>query len=258
MVNKCITLFVSNRCNKLDARDISPTGDGKTCWEASSSNLMHWWLNANRSYVERYLEYKRRLNPEFSIPSAYPDSKHSEIYQGFKNRFGNQSGYIVSGVNWFLSGICNWVMYPQNVPEQENAGFFFDVLGRNSLVKQYGNGYMTKEEFNNAIKLARKQGMAVGLDIFIQGGGHAINLWGAEFDEKGEVSTIYLVDNNDGNLGDWIYKAKIVYEQDASSGALFTYMKWVYNEDLKIKIMDLVLLDKGTSYWESFFKNKNG
>lgn len=61
-------------------------------------------------------------------------------------------------------------MYPQNVPEQENAGFF-DVLGRNSLVKQYGNGYMTKEEFNNAIKLARKQGMAVGLDIFIQEAG---------------------------------------------------------------------------------------
>ena len=245
-------------CNKLDARDTSPTGDRRTCWETSSSNLMHWWLNANRSYVERYLEYKRRLNPDFSIPSAYPDSKHSEIYQGFKNRFGNKSGYIVSGVNWFLSGICNRVMYPQDVPEQENAGFFFEVFGRNSLVKQYGNGYMTKEEFNNAIKLARKQGMAVGLDIFIQGGGHAINLWGAEFDEKGEVSTIYLVDNNDGNLGDWIYKAKIVYEQDASSGALFTYMKWVYNEDLKIKIMDLVLLDKGTSYWESFFKNKNG
>lgn len=245
-------------CNKLDARDTSPTGDGRTCWEASSSNLMHWWLNANRSYVERYLEYKRRLNPDFSIPSAYPDSKHSEIYQGFKNRFGNKSGYIVSGVNWFLSGICNQVMYPQDVPEQENAGSFFDVFGRNSLVKQYGNGYMTKEEFNNAIKLARKQGMAVGLDIFIQGGGHAINLWGAEFDEKGEVSTIYLVDNNDGNLGDWMYKAKIVYEQDASSGALFTYMKWVYNEDLKIKIMDLVLLDKGIFYWESFFKNKNG
>lgn len=245
-------------CNKLNARDTSPTGDGRTCWEASSSNLMHWWLNANRSYVERYLEYKRRLNPDFSIPSAYPDSKHSEIYQGFKNRFGNKSGYIVSGVNWFLSGICNRVMYPQDVPEQENAGFFFEVFGRNSLVKQYGNGYMTKEEFNNAIKLARKQGMAVGLDIFIQGGGHAINLWGAEFDEKGEVSTIYLVDNNDGNLGDWIYKAKIVYEQDASSGTLFTYMKWVYNEDLKIKIMDLVLLDKGTSYWELFFKNKNG
>lgn len=78
------------------------------------------------------MEYKRRLDPEFSIPSAYPDSKHSEIYQGF------------------------------------------------------------------------------------------------------------------------------VYEQDASNGALFTYMKWVYNEDLKIKIMDLVLLDKGTSYWESFFKSKNG
>jgi len=35
-------------------------------------------------------------------------------------------------------------------------------------------------------------------------------------------------------------------------------MKWVYNEDLKIKIMDLVLLDKGIFYWESFFKNKNG
>ena len=94
--------------------------------------MIYWWLNANRSYVERYLEYKRRLNPEFSIPSTYPDSKHSEIYQGF------------------------------------------------------------------------------------------------------------------------------VYEQDASSGSLFTYMKWVYNEDLKIKIMDLVLLDKGTSYWESFFKNKIG
>lgn len=28
-------------CNKLDAKDTSPTGDGRTCWEASSSNLMH-------------------------------------------------------------------------------------------------------------------------------------------------------------------------------------------------------------------------
>lgn len=90
--------------------------------------------------MERYLEYKRRLNPDFSIPSTYPDSKHSEIYQGFKNRFGNKSGYIVSGVNWFLSGICNRV----------------------------------------------------------------------------------------------------------------------YNENLKVKIMDLVLLDRGISYWESFFKNKIG
>lgn len=245
-------------CNKLNAANTKPGGDGRTCWEASSSNLMHWWLNANRSYVERYLEYKRRLAPDFSIPSAYPDSKHSEIYQGFKNRFGNKSGYIVSGVNWFLSGICNKVMYSQDVPELENAGFFFDVFGRNSLVRQYGNGYITKEDFNNAIKLARKQGMAVGLDIFIQGGGHAVNLWGAEFDESGEVSMIYLVDNNDGALGEWIYKAKIVYEQDASSGGIFTYMKWVYNEELKIKIMDLVLLDKGTSYWKSFFESKSG
>lgn len=245
-------------CNKLNARDTSPSGDGRTCWEASSSNLMHWWLQVNRSYVERFLEYKRQQAPDFSVPSAYPDSKHSEIYQGFKNRFGNKSGYIVSGVNWFLSGICNRLMYPQDVPELENAGFFFDVFGRNSLVRQYGNGYMTKEDFNNAIKLAKKQKMAVGLDIFIQGGGHAINLWGAEFDENGDVSTIYLVDNNDGSLGDWLYKAKIVYEPDAISGALFTYMKWVYNEDLKIKIMDLVLLDRGTSYWESFFENEDG
>lgn len=245
-------------CNKLNASDGSATGDGRTCWEASSSNLMHWWLNMNRSYVERYVEYKRQQNPTFSIPMAYPDSKHSEIYQNFKTRFGNKSGYVVSGVNWFLSGICNRVMYPQDMPELENAGFFFEVFGRNSLARQYGNGYMTKEEFNNAIKLAKKQGMAVGLDIFIQGGGHAVNLWGAEFDEKGEVSTIYLVDNNDGSLGDWVYKAKIVYEKDASSGALFTYMKWVYNESLKIKIMDLVLLDKGISYWKSFFENKNG
>jgi hypothetical protein len=36
-----------------------------------------------------------------------------------------------------------------------------------------------------------------------------------------------------------------VYEQDASGGRLFTYMKWMYNEDLKIKIVILVLLDKG-------------
>lgn len=49
-----------------------------------------------------------------------------------------------------------------------------------------------------------------------------------------------------------------MYEQDASSGALFTYMKWVYNEDLKIKIMDLVLLDKGIFYWESSLKTKTG
>ena len=92
--------------------------------------------------------------------------------------------------------------------------------------------YSLPQSYNQTSKCKRciSSNAYVGLDIFIQGGGHAINLWGAEFDEKGEVSTIYLVDNNDGNLGDWIYKAKIVYEQDASSGSLFTYMKWVYNE----------------------------
>lgn len=47
-----------------------------------------------------------------------------------------------------------------------------------------------------------------------------------------------------------------MYEQDASSGALFTYMKWVYNEDLKIKIMDLVLLDKGIFIGSHSLKTK--
>lgn len=241
-------------CNKLNASDKETNGDGRTCWEASASNLMHWWIEMNREYVDRYVEYKRKQSPDFSIPQAYPDSKHSEIYQRFKARFGNREGYAISGVNWFLSGICNQKMYPQDIPELEDAGYFFEVFGRNSLARQYGNGYILKEEFNQAIQIARREGMAVGLDIYIQGGGHAVNLWGAEFDENGNVDTIYLVDNNDGSLGSQMYKAKIIYVQDNPGGPFYTRMKWMYNENLEIKIMDLVLVNRGLSYWNAFFE----
>ena len=40
---------------------------------------------------------------------------------------------------------------------------------------------------------------AVGVAFNLSGyGDHAVNIWGAEFDEAGEINAIYMVDNNDG------------------------------------------------------------
>ena len=58
-------------------------------------------------------------------------------------------------------------------------------------------GGLGKERFNEVIKDALSTKKAIGLSVGLITEGHVITMWGAEFDENGDVSHIYVADNND-------------------------------------------------------------
>lgn len=68
-------------CNKT----FGYVGNRNMCWAATASNLLHWWIEHNRKYIEAY-EVKYPGNP---CPKGYrkmteTDQQHSEMFNFLK------------------------------------------------------------------------------------------------------------------------------------------------------------------------------
>lgn len=86
-----------------------------------------------------------------------------------------------------------------------------------------------------------------------------MTIWGAEFDEDGYASYIYMADNNDRDqfeaLGLGLCRAKIVYKK-LPEGVEQPYYDngFISGRDAStaIVITSLTTLDLGTQYWEDY------
>lgn len=182
--------YDSNKTYDFDQAD-----DAYMCWAASTANLLHWWMNLNRTYIEAY----DRKYPEAKAdrPSfEYSPDEKSEIFSFLIRVFHNRAGNTEEGIEWFLSGKPG-----MNLPyiEEENYkyfdGFFPEIFkGRTTVTYHRG---LSKKRFNQLIKEALTKNKGIGFACKYPGfGNHAMTIWGAEFDENGDVSYIYYVDNN--------------------------------------------------------------
>lgn len=111
----------------------------------------------------------------------------------FLDAFPNEAGKGDEGANWFIHGIAP--SYPHNKPLNP-AGYFKDVFPEGVRLGTNVGG-LSKERFNEVIKDALSTKKAIGLSVGPIREGHVITMWGAEFDENGDVSHIYVADNND-------------------------------------------------------------
>lgn len=178
----------------FDCNKVTPTGgepDGMMCWAAAASNMLHWWIAQNKSYVDRYGDkYK---GPDYTYP--LPKEQTSDIFKCFADAFANQAGYGDAGLNWFIHGSTNGLTLPDR--DNDNAGGYFkDVFPEKVYLGSNVRG-MGKENFNNTIKDALSNRKAIGISHGSVTAGHIETIWGAEFDENGDVSAIYMADNND-------------------------------------------------------------
>ncbi|MFS2414174.1 IdeS/Mac family cysteine endopeptidase [Bacteroides thetaiotaomicron] len=173
--------------------------DGNLCWAAGASNLLHWWMYHNRAYIEAYdRKYGADPYPDFPRPSmTFTDQEESEIFDLFRENFANMGNWDDAAVNWFLNGTVG-TLYP-NDPDIESKfrGYFTDVFSGVSAATS--SPMFTKEDFNRTVKEALTNRQALGfVRLTISDREfHAMVIWGAEFDEAGDVSAIYYVDNND-------------------------------------------------------------
>lgn len=248
--------------NKRNPSNISGgIPDGMMCWAASASNLLHWWFDRNKEYIEKYIAQDKYTGPDyhFNNNNAVTENKQeSDIFQTFLDSFLNEAGNIDEGINWFIHGkktASNGMRDPIN-----NAGYFKDVFPSGVLLAKGISG-MGKETFNKVIKEALANQKAIGVNTGYIKSSHAMTIWGAEFDENGDVSYIYLVDNNDrNNYVYWNYgcmRRKVVYVKIEGGNLMTGYKKGYVGEpeDSYNPINRLYTIETGTEYFKKHFNN---
>lgn len=233
-------------CGWYDCNKVNPAGnpsvqinDSQLCWAAATSNMIHWWLDRNREWIE---------TQGYDVPSKLTDMLHSEVFDLYKQCFANAGNIPLHAINWYFNGVFRKNIYETD-PVDERAGFFRDAFGIHSLGRQYD--VLTKETFTSLVLEAFRNGRAVSYAFSDpRWQAHAVTLWGVELDDEGYVKYLYMVDNNDGanDARGTVRRQEVRYKQLTPSDA--TLMPYVPNSlgDFKYRIYALYTLDRGLEW----------
>lgn len=250
--------------------------DANLCWAASASNLLIWWLDRNKAYIEAYdrdygssvtatvngqrYEYERPTS-EFKPLYSNGTVNRAPVFEFFKSSFRNSGSWNSAGVNWFITGSETKLVTPLI---QGFHGFFREVFSETDIIATDSPASPDPDEFNAFVVDALQNGQALGLTVYdIAGpntGNHALVIWGAEFGHDGRVSHLYYCENNyadqDAN-GAVIVRIKVVYDTDDSVPELgprpSTYIQPLDNEagiiKRKFQVTRLCAVDLRRDIW---------
>lgn len=235
-------------CNKQNPA-MGSGGDSEMCWAASCANILYWWLEQNKMYIEKF---------GYQGPSRYENASNAEIFTYYKRNFPNEGRQVYEAIDWFLTG--RKVTESEKAKEEE-AGFFKQVLGKENKVARY---YPTSDRtITELLKQAFKNREAIECNILYKGGYmHAINIWGARFDSRGEVSHIYITDNNDTDLDKQPEYDNYLDRFKTQAGLLekavehrngTTYMESSSPGDFSMQIIQVCTLGLMQEKWEAYF-----
>lgn len=141
------------------------------------------------------------------------------------------------------------------------GGYFKDVFPDGVRLGARISG-LSKTRFNETIKDALRNRKGIGFSKGAVYSSHIMTFWGAEFDEEGYVSHIYIADNNDrydydASLNIGCFRNEIVYVT-LPEGSTQTHNKTGYlgNPDASIPINSLFTVELGQEYWEQYYSSK--
>lgn len=239
-------------CNKTYAWDNAE--DYYMCWAASSSNILHWWLEHNAAYVDAYdLKYgQTEYHKKYPRPSALfrPYPARSEIFDLFIDSFNNRGAG--EGVHWFINGSPGHGTSGIDNPAMlDFKGYFNEVFPITEELYSY-NPRMGRENFNRVLKDALQHRKAIA---FVTNGNHDMTIWGAEFDEEGYASYIYYVDNNPRGdpdpAGAVCIRMEVTYRPSSSMG--LQDQTYLGDNESKLIISSLGIVDLQRDLWQKAF-----
>lgn len=185
-------------------------GDNELCWAASASNLVTWWQNQN---------------PEAAAAAGAP-TEAEDVWQVFKDSYTDAGGFTNAGVQWWFLG--DKPSAPPQKPGAAAAGYYsslvepgvednpYSYIGyedpryyhpstvlSSSNPSEYSGDALRDLSFS--IKELLQAGYGLGLHIAVAsensdilGGGHAITLWGIDYDEDlNRLKKLYVTDSDD-------------------------------------------------------------
>lgn len=223
---------------------LSGTPDVNLCWAATAANMIHWWLDVNKDNIARYAKYNG--------PKEYKDSFHSEVFDLFKKNFDDK-GYDVNAVlNWFFTGRRIAIG-----SRPSSAGYFKDVLGEGTIASELFA--VDGGRFTQVVKDALAAGKVIGFNhTFKNGSLHAINLWGATFDDSGEITHIYVTDSNNGDytgqMEGPILTPAGLEKRPVKVKEGTTCMESSNPNDYSLPIVNVYTIDPMKDKWEAYFR----
>lgn len=234
--------------------------DMNLCFAAAASNSLHWWLDQNSDYIDKYLQ----MNPNDAqiqklnyLRSSFENQQKSGIYDIYLRQFANkQDGYYPDILqDQFINGY-----YPKpnggtndspadrdklkNNGPDKNGGFFYKVFDTDRLTdrRYYDNGF---DSISKELKELFLNGDSVLMTFSVGPKSHVVTLWGAEFDQNGTISAVYYSDSDDeANQGMMRYR---VFNVDGKA-VVTTQVNGKSNSVIQC----LQILSRGTSQWESY------
>lgn len=216
------------------------------CWAAGASNVIHWWLDQNKKYIDRH---------GYNGPKDYTtEPRSSKIFDYFRTHWPNQGNSATAGFTWFITGESDYGMI-------QGGGFFKEVFLKDNLtIARTDLGGIQQRPFNEMITTAIKNHRAITLAEPSIGILHQYTVWGVEYDNEGYVCAYYYTNSNDSdihfkdkvngrNQPIGMLRGKIVYENGRT---------YVVGLGSNIPIAKLETYSLGTEQWDAYFKAHPG
>jgi hypothetical protein len=177
----------------------SNTNDDLMCWAAATSNILAW---GNWNYGM----------PAFSTEDA--------IFQHYQNYWSDQGGIMEFGWSWWIDGVNPAQGWPDWSQVDVSGG-----VPANGFWPQYNfyNYYYRTWQDDLAISAIDSYlhaGYGTTIGIYTDtGGGHALTIWGYEYDDiTGAYTGLIFSDSDDYNSDDGSVKYLWLMSLDYSSG----------------------------------------
>ena len=234
--------------------------DLSQCWAKTASNMLHWWFEQNKTYIEQY-KTKSNIAPNsllyrHNYVRNLPDEREGEksdiannfrIYTHDKDR----GGYIEDALTWYLYKRDSQKDLGSIHPALFNDVFTFDTRPISTERCE------TKKEFERIMNEAFDKGRAIGL--FWKGFHgkklyqHAVTCWGAAYDGEDNIVCLYIAESNLTGAALYPYGVHYrgnIYDEPEQNR---TYMYNYYLSRLEdIYVDSITTLDLGEAQWKEW------
>lgn len=218
------TLGVTRDGGYFDADKDYVDDDGLLCWAASASNMIAWW---------------NKQNPNAATAAAVLKNAPTDldgIWDTYQKSFTNQGGDRCQGIDWWFEGEEYTARYlpPKREGAPSSGGYYKDMISEPWEFSWFEGGdlwqydgldfpYSGKASLSFTIKNLLESGCVVGLGlswltmsdrglVLEEGYGHAITLWGIEYDDTNDIITKMWVSDSDDTQNVWGNYEKDLFE----------------------------------------------
>lgn len=196
--------YDTNKARNGENQDV----DRNLCFATTASNVLHWYLQENKEKIQDYIDehgdvVRRVGQKNYSLQDflnqSDPDQWNSQIFDYFKLIYGHRENGFKTGplVDLFINGYT-----PEKLVNSEEdfktmderGGFLYGVLGKKLQSDITGSLRFT---FSTDVKERLSTGHALCISYSFGKYSHVVSLWGADFDESGNLAGIYVTDSDD-------------------------------------------------------------